>query len=192
MSEPSSAIPRPRRLGFALCLAGYVVSSVAAIRVGVLYSSLQAPTEARGLVTAVSWVSGASAAALNLGLILWGGLVAIVVMAWVVRMPARPSLLFEAPWVVALAAITPTASFVFAWVAPESVSSAQEFDVLAARVLAVSMAALAVIVAYVWWFLRTRFDASAIDAALSTLAGVAASYALVTMIQVVGGILGFA
>ena len=58
------------------------------------------------------------------------------------------------------------------------------------RVQAVSFAALTMMVAYLWWFLRTRFQKRSADAALSALVGVAASYACITMIHVLGSVLG--
>ena len=178
------------RVAFALCLALYFVFSVGAIRVGVHHVSLQTSLDAQGVATAVGWVTGALTAVLNLALPLGGALLAIVVMGFLCGAALRPSLLFDAYWIVVLASTTPLSAVVLDLLGPGLDGSGGDFDVLVKRVQAVSFAALTMMVAYLWWFLRTRFQKRSADAALSALVGVAASYACITMIHVLGSVLG--
>ena len=179
-------------VAFAVCLALYFAFSVGAIRVGVHHVSLQASPDAQGVATAVGWVTGALVAVLNLALPLGGALLAILVMGFLGGAAMRPSLLFDAYWVVVLAAITPLAAVALDLLAPGLDGSPDGFDVLVWRVQVVSFAALAMTVVYIWGFLRNRFHERSGDAALSTLVGVAASYACITTIRVLGSMLGLA
>lgn len=179
-------------VAFAVCLALYFAFSVGAIRVGVHHVSLQTPIEAQGVATAVGWMTGASVAVLNIALPLGGALLAIVVMGFLCGAAIRPMLLFDAYWIVALAALTPLSAVALDLLAPGLDGSTDGFDVLVGRVQVVSLAALTMTVVYIWGFLRNRFHERSGDAALSTLVGVAASYACITTIRVLGSILDLA
>ena len=183
-------LPEHRRGAFALCLALYTALSFGAIRVGTESIALQAPPDARAVASAVGWVTGALVAAFNLVVPLGCALLAILAMGFLCGTAKRPLLLFDAYWVVLFAAMTPLSVVTLDLLAPDLHGSAAGFDALVWRVQLVSNAALTMTVIYIWGFLRARFDKRAGDAALSTLVGVAASYACLTAIQVLGSMLG--
>jgi len=137
-------------------------------------------------------MTGASVAVLNIALPLGGALLAIVVMGFLCGVAIRPMLLFDAYWIVALAALTPLSAVALDLLAPGLDGSTDGFDVLVGRVQVVSLAALTMTVVYIWGFLRNRFHERSGDAALSTLVGVAASYACITTIRVLGSMLDLA
>ena len=117
---------------------------------------------------------------------------AILVMGFLCGAALRPVLLFDAYWIVALAAITPLAAVALDFLAPGLDGSADGFNTLVWRVQVVSLAALTMTVVYIWGFLRNRFQERSGDAALSALVGVAASYACITTIRALGSMLGLA
>ena len=191
IDRPGHVHPHKHRRGhFALCLVLYTALSFRAIQVGARHLALLASPEELAVATAVGWVTGALVAAFNLTVALACALLAILVMGFLRGTVMRPLLIFDAYWVVAFSAITPLSVVALDLFDPAVDGSLAGFDVLISRVQFVSIAALTLTVVYVWWFLRGRFDKRAGDAALSTLVGVAASYACLTAIHVLGSMLG--
>lgn len=189
MRPGTDAALRGRRL-FALCLGIYVVLSAGAIGVGVRQAALEASADVRGIVTAVGWISGSFAGLFNVALMLGAVVVSIAAMGFLSRSTVRFVLVFQAYLIILFAGLTPLSVVALDWFVLDRTGSVDSFAVLTGRVQVVSLASMTMAVVYLWWFLGDRFDRRRSDAALSTLVGVTASYASITLIHPLSAALG--